>query len=114
DAATAAAAHQDSTFLKAVAQAKESNAALEELVAIVAEHYARGGPVDSIAELIPALEPAQPELAEAIVQGLGTGWPKAQSPPMTEQLEASLVRLVDQLPPGSRGRLVRLAFQWGS
>src|SRR5262249_61508330 len=48
DAATSAAAKNAEPFLRSLAAAKQPSAKLLEVVGVVAEHYARGGPVDSL------------------------------------------------------------------
>lgn len=114
DAATAAAAQQGASFLKAVAKSDKVDDSLLKLLAIVTENYARSGPVDSVATLMPAIESAQPQIAEAIVSGLSNGWPKDQKPEVTAELDEALVRVADKLPPSTRGQLIRLAANWGS
>jgi len=114
DAATAAAANQGGSFLKAVAKSDQVDAKVLNLVAIVTEHYARGGPVDSIADLLPAIENAQPQIAEAIVTGLAKGWPQDKKPQITAAVDESLARLIEKLPASERGQLIRMAVNWGS
>lgn len=114
DAATSASANQGASFLKAVAKVDKIAPETQRLVAIVTEHYARGGPVDSIAELLPAVDQAQPEVADAIVSGLAKGWPKDAKPKVTDQLDESLASLAKKLPNSTRGQLIRMAVSWGS
>lgn len=114
DAATSAAANQGGSFLKAVAKADQVDNKVLNLVAIVTEHYSRGGPTDSIAELLPAIVDAQPQVAEAIVTGLAKGWPKDSKPQITAAMDDSLASLIEKLPASSRGQLIRMAVNWGS
>ncbi|MBA2116251.1 PVC-type heme-binding CxxCH protein [Bremerella alba] len=114
DAATSAAANQGGSFLKAVAKSNNIDNKVLDLVAIVTEHYSRGGPVDTIAELLPAIENAQPQVAEAIVTGLAKGWPQDKKPQITDAVDNSLTRLIETLPASSRGQLIRMAVNWGS
>ncbi|WP_234824190.1 PVC-type heme-binding CxxCH protein [Bremerella cremea] len=114
DAATSAAANQGASFLKAVAKTDKVDDALLKLVAIVTENYARSGPTDTVADLIPSIQNAQPQIADAIVNGLSNGWPKDKKPEITAELDESLATLSAKLPPSTRGQLVRLAVNWGS
>lgn len=114
DAATAAAAQQGASFLKAVAKSKKVDDAMLKLVAIVTEHYARSGPTDTVADLIPSIQDAQPQIADAIVNGLSSGWPKEDKPEITDELDQSLAALAEKLPPSTKGKLIRLAVNWGS
>lgn len=114
DAATSAAANQGDSFLKAVAKSDKVDNKVLNLVAIVTEHYSRGGPVDSIAELLPAVENAQPEVAQAIVTGLAKGWPADKKPQITDAVDESLASLIEKLPASTRGQLISMAVNWGS
>src|SRR5262249_5289019 len=72
DAATAAAAANATDFLRLMAKApagsirRLSEQAIP-IVSRVSEHYARGGPADSVGGLIVALGQAEPKVADAIV-----------------------------------------------
>ena len=77
DAATAAAAAHALPFLKAVAVSKTVPAQKTfDVVAIVAEHYARGGPSATAGSVIAALGAAEPKVADVILAGLTKGWPR--------------------------------------
>ncbi|HEY8504759.1 MAG TPA: HEAT repeat domain-containing protein, partial [Gemmataceae bacterium] len=114
DAATSAAANNAEHFLRGLAAQKEPSEKLFGVATIVAEHYARGGPADSVGDLLAGLAGADPRIADAVVDGLANGWPKGQSPKMDERLEQGLERLVERLSPGRRAQLVKLATSWGS
>src|SRR5205085_6424544 len=76
DAATSAAARNDGYFLCFIADIKGiDDSRTLEVVAIVAEHLARGGPPD-INLVISALAKAETSLAEVMLGGLAKGWPK--------------------------------------
>ncbi|HEY1860671.1 MAG TPA: PVC-type heme-binding CxxCH protein, partial [Gemmataceae bacterium] len=75
DAATCAAANNSDHYLKALAATKEPSAKLLAVTAIVAEHYARGGPVDSVGTVVAGLGDADVHVAGAVVRGLMRGWP---------------------------------------
>ena len=72
DAVTCAAAANGEHFLRAVAGAKQPGERLLGVVAVVAEHYARGGPVDSAGAVVARLAEADPAVADAAVRG----WPR--------------------------------------
>lgn len=118
DAATSAAAAHDLAFLRAVASQKTGASAgsdrLPEIVARVAEHYARGGPVDTVGPLLIALAQADARVAEAAIAGIAHGWPNDQPPDLDDQTEESLAGLLATLSPSARGQLVSLASRWGS
>ena len=114
DAATAAAAAHDRPFLAALAAPRPADRVTLAIAARVAEHHARGGPVDSIGALIAALPDANPQVAEAIVAGLDRGWPKDRPATLDDAAEAALGKLVAKLPPASRGQLSGLAGRLGS
>src|SRR5439155_2465037 len=81
---------------------------------IVAEHYARGGPADSVNGVLVALAGAEPAAADAVVRGLAKGWPAAKPPKLDADAEKALAALAPRLSPERRGVLVRLATGWGS
>ena len=116
DAITSAAAAHDLHFLKMVAQRKNMPPQAGGIASIVAEHYARGEPKQSIAILLTNLSAAAGDVAvtDAIVGGLAKGWPKNSRVELDEQTEAMIVKLAQRLSPGSRGQLVKLATSWGS
>ncbi len=87
---------------------------LAEAAGIVAEHYARGGPVDTVAGVVASLASADPAVANAVINGLARGWPPNKAAKLTEQLEADLEQALTRLQPANRGLLVKLARGWGS
>jgi hypothetical protein len=114
DAATSAAARHDVHFLQAVA-AKSSldSSAVLDRVAIVAEHFARGAPLETAGSVVASLQGAPAATAEAVLRGLERGWPAGQT--LKEGLpDETLKTLLSRLPAESRGRLVRLAERMGS
>ncbi|MCI0460913.1 MAG: c-type cytochrome, partial [Gemmataceae bacterium] len=114
DAATAAAAKNSTHFLQALVARKQPGEKLLAVSTIVAEHHARGGPVDSVAALVARLADAEALIADAVVRGLAKGWPKGQPPRLGEHEEQDLERLAARLSPERRGLLVQLATSWGS
>jgi putative membrane-bound dehydrogenase-like protein len=133
DAATCAAAKNADSFLQAVAAADlkkgtvprspkgrspysgpQPSSKLRAVTAIVAEHYARGDPIHSVAAIIARLADADPTIAAAIVRGLAKGWPADKPPMLDERLEQNLDRVIKRLAPEQRGLLTKLALIWGS
>jgi putative heme-binding domain-containing protein len=113
DAATAAAAKNSVGFLKAVVATPTVPEKVLTTTTIVAEHYARGGPADSVGMVLAALADGDPVVADAAVRGLVKGWPSGKPPAMNEQFEKDIGRLLARLSPERRGALVRLATAWG-
>jgi putative membrane-bound dehydrogenase-like protein len=114
DAATSAAARNGEHFLKALGAMKAPTAKLLGVTAIVAEHYARGGPVETVGAVLAGLADADPAVAEAVIRGLARAWPKKQRPNLDAAAEQALERLAARLPVSSRAVLAQLAGSWGS
>ncbi len=118
DALISAAAKHDSFFLKTVVANGAKAAINPAAVAIVAEHYGRSAPADSVGGLVDALakqtsKDASPTV-EAIILGLGKGWPKNTPVKLSESGEKALIQLVTNGSPNARAGLVNLASRWGS
>ena len=125
DALIAAAARHDFEFLSTVVKnggAKHVNLPLD-VVAIVAEHYSRGAPVDSIGSLLSLMSVASkkpdaaPQIAQtnaAIINGFSKGWPRGKLATFDEATETALVDLVKNSPPATRGPLATFATRAGS
>lgn len=116
DAAISAAARHDIHFLRAVVKNSAGKLASPptNALAIIAEHYARGLPVETAAALVASLGEAQPNVAEPILTGLAAGWPKNKGLDLDPASDKALLGLLTKLPPTSRGALVNLALRWGS
>jgi putative membrane-bound dehydrogenase-like protein len=114
DAATAAAANNAEQFLRSLATVKDPPAKFVEVVAIIAEHYARSDAGGSVGSVVAKLVEADAAIADAVVRGLARGWPASRPPKLDASLEANLLKLMDRLSPERRGVLVRLAVSWGS
>jgi putative membrane-bound dehydrogenase-like protein len=117
DAATSAAAVNAEGMLQIAAGDEgevSGNSQLLEIIQRVAEHYARGGPAESVGGLFARLPKASPEFAASVVAGFSRGWPRDKAPKIDKQLDASLVALLTKLPGGSRGQLAAIADRWGS
>jgi uncharacterized protein len=117
EAATAAAATHDRSFLQAVViqgKALDKSEAALKVIAIVAEHHARGVPTETVGTLVTGLSSASPGVAQVVLSGLAKGWPEGKAAKLTDDQERSLATLLVKLPVASRGSLVRLARRWGS
>jgi uncharacterized protein len=115
DAMTSAAAGHAVYFLSALLQKKQAPAPRAgDIIAIVAEHYARGGPVDSSGTLVAELGKAEPRIAEMVIASLAKGWPRGKTMELSASNEKVLQDLLPRLAPAARGQLFRLAAAWGS
>lgn len=125
DGLIAAAARHDSQFLSATISSLGGNRPTPpvDAINIVAEHYARGGPVTSISSLLSALATSvhtagldassEPVIA-AMIAGLGKGWPRGKSVEFDDATEFALVELVKKLPASTKGPLATFATRAGS
>jgi putative membrane-bound dehydrogenase-like protein len=115
DACVSAAANNAQGFLTALASSSEKPSSRTlETIKIVAAHYGRTGPVDSLGSVVSHLTDADPAVADAILVGLASGWPADRTPQLSDPLESDLKKLMDVLPASSGGLLVKLARGWGS
>jgi putative membrane-bound dehydrogenase-like protein len=117
DALTIAAAAHDHAFLSAVAARRFEKPPSQPVLAVierVAEHHARGGPVDSVGSLLTELTDSNPRVAESIITGLSRGWPKGRPARLDAATEMALKPLLDRLSLGAQGQLVGLVTRWGS
>lgn len=114
DAATCAAARNSEHFLKALGAKKAPPAKLLGVAAIVAEHYARSGPIDSVGAVLAGLTETEPAVAETVIRALARTWPKKQRPQLDAAAEKALLRLAARLPVAARALLAQLAGSWGS
>ena len=111
DALTIAAAAQDVGFLATVGKSSVPADGLK-VVQAVAKHFAQRG-ADDLPKVLTALPAANPEVRDAIVSGLASGWPTRKAVTLTPDAEAAVGKLLADLPPVSRARLMRLAAGWG-
>jgi uncharacterized protein len=116
DALTSAAARHDAAFLSSLLTGKEpeKDATALKVGTIVAEHFARGNPADKVGKLMMAIPQANPQFAEAILEGLARGWPKDKPVKLTADEENALLAAFEKGTPNSRSRLVTLANRWGN
>lgn len=115
DAIVSAAANNDQQFLAELGRAGEQlDEASLQTIRVVATHFGRGGPVDSVETVIAGLIQADPRVADAVLSGFSDGWPEGQSPKLSDSLDLNLRKLMETLPKSSGGLLVKLARSWGS
>jgi putative membrane-bound dehydrogenase-like protein len=115
DALTCAAAKNDFKFLEVVGSSKEKlGPRALDIVRIVGEHFARGGPTESVAVLVHSLGEGDTASAEAIISGLAKGWPKDKPAVLTAVTEQAMSKLFARVSTSAKGQLVRIATIWGS
>ncbi len=114
DAATSAAAHNSSSFLTSLADAKHPSPRLVEIVSLVAGHYARGNDTSDLESVVAGLVKADKAFVDAVFSGFASGWKDDNPVKLTEKLEADLEALLLRVDSGTAGTLVKLATNWGS
>lgn len=113
EATTVAAAAHDIHFLELAIDDKTPPAPAA-FVERIAEHYARGGPVETVGQLLRQIRKAKPEGAAIVVHGLARGWPAGKSLAGNADVDDALVGLLKSLPGGELGDLVKLGRRLGS
>ncbi len=119
DGMIAAASHYDSDFLRAVANHPPVSDAplsepLAEVLRVVAEHFARGGPGVEGPRLLADLKDADATILTAIMTGLAAGWTNDEPLAIDEDVLKALEQVIERLAATDRGQLVRLANRWGT
>jgi len=115
DALIAAGARNDRELLLTLSKEPPAEPArVRPIASQIAEHYARGTPVDSVGVLLAALPNAEEGFREAVVLALARGWPRERSPALNQELEDALFALAGKLSPEPQGALVAMATRWGS
>jgi len=113
DAATSAAAAHAAQFLTRISRTKRVPQKALGTIAVVAEHYARGGGDPRTNALIAALADANVDAATAILQGFAKGWPADHQPTLSADAQQAVGKLLTSLPPAAKGQLIKLAVSWG-
>lgn len=114
DALTSAASRHDLGVLLALAKDKASvEGKAADIVAIVAEHYARGAP-QSMASLLAALKVSDPRLADIVLASAAKGWPRTTKFEALAAAEQVMTDLLPKLSNAGKGNLMKLAATWGS
>src|SRR5205807_1569284 len=97
DALTIAAAAHAPEYFKALARrgiGGSDGRLLIPVTAQVAEHYARGGPVDSISSILALQADMKPSVRDAIIGGLAKGWPRDKAPKFDADAGQSIAGLL--------------------
>jgi putative membrane-bound dehydrogenase-like protein len=84
------------------------------ILSVVAEHYARGKPANTIPQLFATLAEAEPKATEAVISGLAKGWPKNVRADLGPNAETIMGQVLAKLPLGAKGQLVNLTAKMGS
>ena len=79
----------------------------------MAEHWARGGPTESVGSFLAALTGGEPAVNESILRGVARGWPKDRPARVDAATGEALKKLTIELTPAARAQLVRLVGAWG-
>jgi putative heme-binding domain-containing protein len=88
---------------------------VSQVVAIVAEHLARGG-VDGteLATLLAALVAADARLSAPVLEAFATHWPDDRQVQLPSAADSAIERLLADAPFEARGDLLRLARLWNA
>ena len=122
DALTAAAAKNDTAFIRAVltgaSPGVDDQAALDlkggagDVLRVVVIHYAQRGPTESIVSTLSSLKGVAPDVATAVLDGLMEGWPEGTPPTLSASDKRQLEDVMDALPESVRDRLLSLGERW--
>jgi putative heme-binding domain-containing protein len=114
EAATAAAARHDASFLQAAVahRSKAISPSVSQVVRTVTAHYASRAPVDSIVPTLVALDGTPPEIALPLLDGLVAGWPANPAPRLTATEADGLRGLGLRLAEDARASLMALLERW--
>jgi len=86
-----------------------------ELIKTVARHVAGTRPdAKPVHEFLQSLNAASPQLADLILDGFSSGWPKEHSIHITSETERLLIPLFENSSVQGKAQLVRLARNWGT
>jgi putative heme-binding domain-containing protein len=115
DAAVIAAAHHTDAFLTVVLSEKEPvGPPVQEVVARVAEHYARGEPRNGVAGMLSLAKYSQSPARPALLAGLARGWPRNAPVVLPPFAEDAIEKMLGSLPDAEQADLVQLAEKLGS
>ena len=111
----AAAAHAPEYFLALARNGldRSNGRLLIPVTTRVAEHYARGGPLDSIASILVLQRDMKPAVRDAMIGGLAKGWPRDKAPTLDADAQRAIAKLLPMLSAEARGRMLGLASRWG-
>lgn len=114
DAATCAAAAHDRSFLKVLGDRSwEPKGSYPWAVVVerVANHYARGGPVDTVGEVIRTAPHLPGPLSQSLLAGLAKGWPADTAPTLTPETQKAIAAYA-LANPESLSSLINLNRSW--
>jgi len=97
----------------AVAKSRLSSpalAVLENAIANAAPELNKG---EDIGGLFKELMQSEPSVRDAVISGFVAGWPKNTKLALAGENEKAVLDLLPKLPPGSQGKLLKLASTWG-
>lgn len=116
DALTSASAVHADQFLAAILRSDESIAESATMVLNrVAEHFARSKPsVDSMNTLLSAMADSQAVKAEAVIQGLSSGWGRDQNLVLDESQNENLRKIFQLVRDSNKASLAQMAAGWGN
>ncbi len=114
EAATAAAAKNDTAFIRAILTGRDSSLTgrVGDLVKVVTTHYAERGATESVVATLSSLPEASPQAATIVLEGLVEGWPREVAPSLTDAEKDQLETVMDALPEEVRDRLLQLGYRW--
>ncbi|MCA9102421.1 MAG: c-type cytochrome, partial [Planctomycetales bacterium] len=89
-----------------------SAASVAEIVAVVSEHLARGGPSTEVDDVVAVADAMPAPVIAAFVGGLAAGWPENVEPPRCAG--TVLPAWFERIAPTDRPALLKLAERWGA
>ncbi len=114
DALTIAATACGDHFLRAIVTRTEPVPAKGVLVIeIAARNYATKADADRLGSILAHLAQARPEVQNALLSGLATGWPAGRTLAFDADDAKTIGQLLTKLPAAPRSKLLRLASAWG-
>lgn len=121
--ATCAAAANDAEFLKSLAVrdivvSADAAAKLNDAVAVVSEHFARGRP-DAAGPVMSAVSRLRSDLLAAFVRGLSAGWPDDLAPPAAvatgDVATGDILSLwYERVPQSEQSQVLKLVRRWSA
>lgn len=115
DAATCAAAAHDVDFFAALKNQnwgdKKESFAWTPVLERVANHYARGGPTESVGEVVASLPKLPGPLSASLLSGLAKGWPADKTVTLSPEVQKSLADYA-LATPDSLAPLIQLNRTW--
>ncbi|HEX3314970.1 MAG TPA: PVC-type heme-binding CxxCH protein, partial [Gemmataceae bacterium] len=114
DAASAAAAADDVSFLRAFLMEPKPSPIAAQVAERISESHARRGGSRSTFDLLTAMISAPAAQATPILHGFNRGWPAKKPLAEDEKIGKALIGLLKSMPASERGNVISLAKRWGS